>query len=507
LKQIYNKIAFLIHPILLSVYPVLFLYSYNISQTAFKEILLPTAISSGFSLILLFIIILLSKNKFKSSLFISLLLLLFFSYGHLSEILFHKLRTKNPDYVLIPVFSLALILFVWLIIKTSANLNFITHIINLTAFSLILLSCFSIIKFSLETGKPVIPEADLEKRISAANIKTDNLPDIYYIILDGYAGEETLKNIYNFDNSEFLNFLRSKGFFIASKSRSNYIHTALSLASSLNMNYLHDFFNKSYSKDNSMRIMFDLINNNITQRILKKIGYTTININSGSALTTHNPFSDINIEPDKLNEFNIILLQTTVIFPLIELFGYSNHFRRHIKNTFNIITEISKLKNTTYTFSHILVPHPPFLFSENNLINFTKKLEIENSWCNKEDYLNQLKAVNLLTKKMVSKILECSDRKPIIIIQADHGPASLFCEEENSWEKLKDRALKERFSILNALLLPSNNYMLSLCHSPVNTFRIIFNDLTDNNFKLLNNEYYFSIKNDIFNLKKVPFNE
>ena len=65
-----------------------------------------------------------------------------------------------------------------------------------------------------------------------------SFPDIYYIILDGYPSDANLKEFYDFDNQEFTACLRDRGFYIASESRSNYALTFLSLASSLNLDYL-----------------------------------------------------------------------------------------------------------------------------------------------------------------------------------------------------------------------------------------------------------------------------
>src|SRR5690606_36084113 len=60
-------------------------------------------------------------------------------------------------------------------------------------------------------------------------------PDIYYIILDRYAGQKTLSEMYHFDNSLFLTELQSKGFYIATDSHTNYPSTSFSIAASLNM--------------------------------------------------------------------------------------------------------------------------------------------------------------------------------------------------------------------------------------------------------------------------------
>lgn len=76
----------------------------------------------------------------------------------------------------------------------------------------------------------------------------DKLPDIYYIIFDRYASAWTLKEIYNFNNSEFITYLSNKGFYIASESKSNYLRTGHSLASSLNMEFIN-YLSKNMGED------------------------------------------------------------------------------------------------------------------------------------------------------------------------------------------------------------------------------------------------------------------
>ena len=44
-------------------------------------------------------------------------------------------------------------------------------------------------------------------------------PDIYYIILDGYARSDVMQELFNFDNTGFLERLRHKGFFVAQAAR------------------------------------------------------------------------------------------------------------------------------------------------------------------------------------------------------------------------------------------------------------------------------------------------
>ena len=65
-------------------------------------------------------------------------------------------------------------------------------------------------------------------------------PDIYYIFLDGYAGLDQIKTLYNYDNSPFVAKLNDKGFYVAKKSSRSPFIPHLSLTSSLNMEHAKD---------------------------------------------------------------------------------------------------------------------------------------------------------------------------------------------------------------------------------------------------------------------------
>ena len=48
------------------------------------------------------------------------------------------------------------------------------------------------------------------------------LPDVYYVILDGYTRGDVLGEVYRFDNEPFLSALEERGFVVARESYSNY---------------------------------------------------------------------------------------------------------------------------------------------------------------------------------------------------------------------------------------------------------------------------------------------
>ena len=67
--------------------------------------------------------------------------------------------------------------------------------------------------------------------------KLKRSPNIYYIMTDGYARQDQLLSLFNYDNSPFLGYLKDHGFYVADHAYSNYPETFISLPSSLWMDY------------------------------------------------------------------------------------------------------------------------------------------------------------------------------------------------------------------------------------------------------------------------------
>jgi len=113
----------------------------------------------------------------------------------------------------------------------------------------------------------------------------ERFPDIYYILMDGYARADTLKEIHGYNNSEFLNFLRKKGFYIAGKSLANYDQTWLALASVFNLTYLNDMVGQNGMVSDNRTPLKNMIQNNQVVPFLKSFGYKFVSFESGLSFT------------------------------------------------------------------------------------------------------------------------------------------------------------------------------------------------------------------------------
>ena len=318
-------------------------------------------------------------------------------------------------------------------------------------------------------------------------------PDIYYIILDGYGQADMLNNVYGYDNSAFIKSLEGLGFVVPGASRSNYPYTVLSLNSSLNMQYLDDL-SAAVGDSNEWWLAKDTLDHNLVRAFLEQKGYRTVFIASGFDYTDFRDADEfIKPYPLMLNNFDSSFLRFTNLSGLgnmghlIPYPSYST-YRQIIRAGFDALPPAASEAGPKFVFAHITAPHPPFVFDQaGNPINpnypFTlsdKMLEIMDIPTYKQSYVSELQYINSETIKTITAILANSPTPPVIILQGDHGPG-LFLGKSAA-----DTCMVERFSILNAYYLPGKNSdPVPQTITPVNTFRMIFNDYFSTDFALL----------------------
>jgi hypothetical protein len=327
-------------------------------------------------------------------------------------------------------------------------------------------------------------------------------PDIYYIIMDAYGGEKMLQDLHGFDNSPFTAALRKRGFVVPPESRSNYLRTLHSLGSSLNMQYL-DTISKKMGTSSLWWPLRETFAHNETRNFLESQGYKIVTLASGWDFTTITD-ADIYRQPFPifLNDFEEFFVSTTnlALFPFVRRTGvsfpsYDTH-RRILLYEFEQLKNIPELDSPKFTFVHIIAPHPPFVFdARGNAVNPDYPYTIaDNRYLIKppakyeQGYLNQLAFINTQVLQVVDAILKESANPPIIVIQGDHGPG-IYLDSETATPP----CFYERFSILNAYYLPGiDPETIPTDITPVNTFRMIFDQYFSADLELLPNQQYFS---------------
>ncbi|MCK5026822.1 MAG: hypothetical protein KAS07_00230 [Candidatus Pacebacteria bacterium] len=319
-------------------------------------------------------------------------------------------------------------------------------------------------------------------------ITSDEYPDIYYIILDGYANSSVLENFFGYDNKEFLDFLHTKNFFIADKSTSNYGYTYASLASSLNMSYLDEFAEYLGPESHDLNALSYVIENNQVQKILMNQGYSLVYFSSGYPMTNFNKHAEISFG-EGLDRFSLLLLNNTMLRVFIDptsrwRFGYSrdDEVRKRLfftSDTLSLVPEMSKIQTPRFVVSHIVLPHEPYVFDQyGNSVKSKTTYEPDEMTMR---YREQLIYLNTHVEKIVDSLLEKSEIPPIIIIQSDHGATPAEITGEKYY----------KFYNFTAIHIPDSiEHTFYGSVTPVNIFRIIFNDLFETQFPILKDRVF-----------------
>jgi hypothetical protein len=442
-------------------------------------------------------------------LIISLFLLLFFSF----ECFYYEIR----DYAVAAgasrigirrsLVAAWVVLFVagayWLA-RTRRDLRNLTNVANAISACAVGISLVNVGVYELRAGSDssggalacvIADHKDLDQSTS--------LPDIYYIILDGYASSSIVEEVYDYDNAPFVDHLTSIGFHVAGDSRANYCQTALFLASSLNMQYLDGLADRVGPDHQRLAPLLSLVHNNEDFAFLKEHGYVTVVFATGWSITDIRG-ADVYMSPRwTLNEFQTAVLDMTPLPFVMGQVGAVDEYdlhRERILCAFDHLGDFTQEEAPVFVFAHIMMPHPPFVFGpdgEETTPDYPYSLHDASSLIRKRrltrdeyvaGYRDQLAFANSNVQPALEAIISRSVDPPVIILQSDHGPGSLLNKED-----LYSTYLKERMTILNAHYLPDGgDAQLYEETTPVNTFRVVLNAYFDTDLELLEDESYFS---------------
>ena len=120
-------------------------------------------------------------------------------------------------------------------------------------------------------GELAFLERPAETSTAPSDATTRIRPDVYFFVFDRYSRDDQLLRWLDFDNSDFIAALEARGYYVARKSRANYLQTILSLASTLSMNY--HYTDGNFALGGLQRIMKG---SNETVRRFRRLGYTYV---------------------------------------------------------------------------------------------------------------------------------------------------------------------------------------------------------------------------------------
>ena len=186
---------------------------------------------------------------------------------------------------------------------------------------------------------------------------------------------------------------------------------------------------------------------------------------------------------------------------------YEAH-RRSQLNNFKALGNLNAIPGPKFVFTHIILPHPPFVFaSDGSPLDPPYGFSLndaddypESSEEYRKQYAAQVEYLNSQLEPVLDSILQNTKNPPIIILQADHGPGML-----TDFGSAANTCLAERFSTFSAYFLPGMDpSKIPDDITPVNLFRIIFDEYYGAQLPLLENAMYYPREAvSVFNLEDV----
>lgn len=466
------------YPWLIPVFGVLSFYSSNILVFELSEMVRPIAISLAAVTIFLAALWIWLRDAGLAAAIVAIVAAVFVSYGHV-----HDLIDASGDHrVWLPVAVVSIGVFAyaaWFRRRWARGVGRFLNYATVPLVAIPLVSIGLLFRPSVELDDPSIPD-----RAAAAISGVVERPDIYYIILDSYDRADMLEP---FDNSAFLTSLEDRGFYVADRARSNYRKTEFSIPSSLSMRYLDEFDRFGDAEKLQAR---ELARDHLLGRVLERLGYRTVHLDSGFSATSSNTAADLLVDftpsgpvviRDRAgptgtsgdsrvapNRFLWEFARTTLLKPFVDVLRrqsqrapYSWSDPGRALAAFAYLRTIPALDGPTFTFAHIIKPHHPFNFDRNGNISPYPGFSDDHDPTVPGAYHGQLLYVNELVLETVDFLLRESSQPPVIVISSDHGTGM----------GLGDDA---RNAILAAYHLPNGgNEVLYPSITSVNSFRVI----------------------------------
>jgi|TARA_B100001750_G_scaffold153873_1_gene123401 hypothetical protein len=453
----------------------MFFFQGNLHEIPFEDVTFPLFLSISITFLSWIIL-----RKFiggqRSGLILSLVIMSFINLGNIRFFI-----SDNPEETLQSSVEGQILVSILLIINVIGIIYFLkkhrldakTSIANVISMTMIGVLIISITSFSITTANDNSFANLSNVPIQISDV--ENKPNIYFIILDEYAGFIQLKNDFNFDNSNFKSELEKRDFLVVKESLSNYPNTSLSIPSIINMIYF-DFIPDKLGKDSkNIRVVEKMINENNVMKILQANGYKITTLDGAVGRTPDTYLADVrlcssvfDINPDIRKNFALVYVPIVGLQELI----FDEEIRKKLECSFSALIDFNEdTLNPDFVVAHLRFPHAPYIYdSSGNSISI-------NDMGDQNAYLEQLKFANKKTLEIIDSIQERSSENIIIII-SDHGFRYYI-----NWENPTESDYIRGFNNLSAYYLPGEVKHETI--APVNIFRTIFNSYLGMDYEIL----------------------
>ena len=342
----------------------------------------------------------------------------------------------------------------------------------------------TVIARSLTQEGPLRPQRTFSGVTSAAT------PDIYVILLDGYARADALRQVFDVDEQPFLDGLAARGITVSSRALTNYPNTVQVLMSMFNMSLLPDIPRlqpvlAGTTTQAILGITHSVVMDNPLFDDLHARGYQIVAMSSGFAEVSLRE-ADRFITTGSMNEVEIGLFRRTIFGDMLDAVApdfTSSQFRDRINANFATLGELARERpgHPRFVFAHFPSPHPPWVFNADGSHRTVPVIgnifaddpstgltedELKKGYAGAVEYLHQpvLDAIDAIDSG--------SAVPPVIVIFGDHG----------SWVGAVPGDVRLRFLPLLAARVPGHDDPLPDDETLVNVFPDLMDSLFGDSF-------------------------
>ena len=280
-------------------------------------------------------------------------------------------------------------------------------------------------------------------------------PDIFLVVLDGYAGALSLEHDFGISEPAWRSQLAQRGFDLPRSAWSSYSMTSASVPSILDMGYpLVDGAKPSIATQSHL---YRIIAGDSNVRfLLSENGYTTTMVESGWSGSACGSVYDLCIRSSFLDEAVYQVVKESMFGLLIEA------WRGHASTVGAQRTMAWLLDNgpatandgkPDFVFAHVMAPHPPFFMDascdtsyslDHSGVTFGK--DGVDTALREEGYLTQAACIDAFMSSLADRL----PPQTLIVFMADHGTDSRIqlAQHPSMWDESE---VAERFNILLAV--------------------------------------------------------
>lgn len=370
---------------------------------------------------------------------------------------------------------------------------------RLTLFLNVLLLLFLVI----DTGTAIYKGFNQRKQPLVMNTNPGNglipdtcaKPDIYLLVFDGYSSTYGMKQFFGYDNSKLDSFLVNRRFRVFPMARSNYPATVYSMASCLNMDYLH-WLNagKKIVHEDYVQCGLQIYDNEVA-RFLQRNGYEIANhslfdlkeqaapVKQRWRMVNANLVSQGTFLPRFVLEFHLQLTENPTIRKFLPVFAYGDALDNNEICLKGVQQEaLTAHKKPKFVYGHFLMPHAPYYMNREGKQRTAQEMADPPGWENETNnpYTEYAQYTNGRISRLIDSIQTATAGKAVIMLLSDHGFHML------------PRGVQEdlQFYNLSAVYLPNQQYQqYSDSVTNVNQFRILFNTLFKQQYPIIKDSF------------------